>query len=197
MKTTMKSILAVVLLITVTNLVVAQTAQPTLHVVSDNAFILNVNKLTSDLKVKFTDKYGYKLYKENVDKDALTYQKKFSLQALPNGPYELELEDELQIVTLSLAVKDNKIVRDEIANAKTFKPVVYKKGEHVYVSKFSPEQEPMRVIIYNNNYDVVHDETLTGRVDLGRVYSFEKAGDYTIAVKSDKKTYEHTVSINK
>jgi uncharacterized protein YxeA len=197
MKTLMKSILAVVLLITVSTLAVAQTAQPTLHVVSDNAFVLTVNKLSSDLKVKFQDKYGYRLYKENVDKDALTYQKKFSLNKLPDGPYNLELEDELQIVTLSLAVKDMKIVRDEIANAKFFKPVVYKKGEHVYVSKFSPEQEPMRVIIYNNNYDVVHDETLTGKVDLGRVYTFEEAGDYTIAVKSDNKTFEHTVSINK
>lgn len=195
MKTTMKSILAVVLFFSVSNLVVAQTAQPTIHIVSDNAFILTVNKLSSDLQVKFNDKYGYKLYKENVGKEALTYQKKFSLQPLPDGPYNLEIEDDLQIVNLSLEVKDSKIVHNQVADAKTFKPVVYKKGANVYVSKFSPEQAPMRVIIYNDNFDVVHDETLTGKVDLGRVFSFEEAGEYTIAVKSDKKTFEHTVSI--
>jgi hypothetical protein len=197
MKTTMRSILSVVLFLTVTNLAMSQAAQPTLHVVSDNAFILTVDKLSSDLKIKFQDKYGYKLYKENVANDALNYQKKFSLQSLPDGAYKLELEDDMQIVTMNLEIKDSKITQDEVANAKVFKPVVYKKGENVYVSKFALNQEPMRVIIYNDNYDVVHDETLTGKVELGRVYTFEEAGKYTIALKSDKKTFEHTVSINK
>jgi hypothetical protein len=53
------------------------------------------------------------------------------------------------------------------------------------------------VVIYNNNYDVVYKETLDGKIDLGRVYTFPKSGDYTIALKSNNKTYEHTVSINK
>jgi hypothetical protein len=94
-------------------------------------------------------------------------------------------------------VEDNKIVSKKIADEKVFKPVVYKKGENVYVSKFSPEKEPLKVVIYNNNYDVVYKETLDGKIDLGRVYTFPKSGDYTIALKSNNKTYEHTVSINK
>ena len=75
--------------------------------------------------------------------------------------------------------------------------VFYRKGENVYLSKFSPEKEPLKVVIYNSEYDVVYKETLMGKVDLGRVYSFPESGNYTNAVRSNNKTYEHTVSINK
>jgi len=195
MKTIMKSIIAVVLFLATSTLALA--TQPKLQIVADNSFILSINDLASDIKISIKDKYGYKLYKKSIKAEEGKFFQKFSISTLPNGTYKLEIEDELKVVTLALTIENNKIVGQEVAGQKDFKPVVYKKGENVYVSKFSPEKEPLKVVIYNSEYDVVYKETLMGKVDLGRVYSFPKSGNYIIALKSDEKTYKHTVSINK
>ena len=195
MKNIVKSIATVALFLAATTL--ASATQPKLQFISDNSFILSINDLSSDLKISIKDKYGYKLYKKSVKAEDGKFLQKFSINALPNGIYKLEIEDELKIVTLALNIENNKITSQEIVNQNTFKPVVYRKGENVYLSKFSPEKEPLKVVIYNSEYDVVYKETLMGKVDLGRVYSFPESGNYTIAVRSNNKTYEHTVSINK
>ena len=195
MKNIVKSIATVALFLAATTL--ASATQPKLQFISDNSFILSINDLSSDLKISIKDKYGYKLYKKSVKAEDGKFLQKFSINALPNGIYKLEIEDELKIVTLALNIENNKITSQEIVNQNTFKPVVYRKGENVYLSKFSPEKEPLKVVIYNCEYDVVYKETLMGKVDLGRVYSFPESGNYTIAVRSNNKTYEHTVSINK
>ena len=195
MKNIVKSIATVALFLAATTL--ASATQPKLQFISDNSFILSINDLSSDLKISIKDKYGYKLYKKSVKAEDGKFLQKFSINAMPNGIYKLEIEDELKIVTLALNIENNKITSQEIVNQNTFKPVVYRKGENVYLSKFSPEKEPLKVVIYNSEYDVVYKETLMGKVDLGRVYSFPESGNYTIAVRSNNKTYEHTVSINK
>lgn len=195
MKTLTKSILAVALFLAMTSL--ANATQPIIKVIGDNSFILSIDKFTSDLNISIKDKFGYKLYKKEVKSEDGKFMKKFSFESLPNGVYNLEIEDNLQIITLPVVVENNKIVRNEIAHEKVFKPVVYIKGENVYVSKFSPEKQPLQVTIYNSDYEVVFEEKLADKVDLGRVYSFPNSGNYTIALKSDDKTYKHTVSINK
>lgn len=195
MKTILKSILAVALFLSMTNLVLA--SQPTIHVVDDNTFVLSINKVTSDLKITFKDKYGYKFYKQNVKANEEKFMKKFSVESLPTGTYTLEIEDPMQVINLSVKIEDNKIVRNEITNEKTFKPVVYKKGENVYISKFSPDKQPLQVTIYNSDYEVVYEEKLADKIDLGRVYTFPNSGNYTIALTSNDRTYKHTVSINK
>lgn len=195
MKAILKSILTVALFLAMTNLVLA--TQPTIHVVGDNTFILSINKVTADLKITFKDKYGYKFYKQNVKASDENFMKKFSVESLPAGVYTLEIEDPMQVINLSVKIEDNKIVREEIANEKVFKPVVYKKGENVYVSKFSPDKQPLEVTIYNSDNEIVYEEKLADKVDLGRVYTFSNSGNYTIALTSNDKTYKHTVSINK
>jgi hypothetical protein len=194
MKTTMKLISAIALLLSAT---FVSATQPNIQILADNSFVLSINDIKSEIKISIKDKYGYKLYKKSVNKEDGKFLQKFSFSNLPDGTYKLEIEDDLKVVLLAIDVEDNKIVSKKIADEKVFKPVVYKKGENVYVSKFSPEKEPLKVVIYNNNYDVVYKETLDGKIDLGRVYTFPKSGDYTIALKSNNKTYEHTVSINK
>ncbi len=194
MKTTMKLISAIALLLSVT---LVSATQPNIQILADNSFVLSINEIKSEIKISIKDKYGYKLYKKIVKAEDGKFLQKFSFSNLPDGTYKLEIEDDLKVVLLAIDVEDNKIVSKKIADEKVFKPVVYKKGENVYVSKFSPEKEPLKVVIYNKDYDVVHAETLEGKVDLGRVYSFPESGDYTIAVQSNNKTYEHTVSINK
>ncbi len=194
MKTTIKLISAVAILLSAT---LVSATQPNIQILADNSFVLSINEIKSEIKISIKDKYGYKLYKKNVTTEDGKFLQKFSFSNLPDGTYKLEIEDDLKVVLLSIDVTDNKIVSKEIANEKVFKPVVYKKGENVYVSKFSPEKEPLKVVIYDNNYDVVYKETLDGKIDLARVYAFPKSGDYTIALESNNTTYEHTVSINK
>jgi uncharacterized protein YxeA len=195
MKTILKSITAVALFVATSTFALA--TQPKVHILENNSFILSINDIKSGVEVSIKDEYGYKLYKKSLKAEDGKFLQKFSFSNLPNGTYKLEIEDDIKVVNLAIEVKDNQIVRKTVANEKVFKPVVYKKGENVYVSKFSPEKEPLKVVIYNESNDVVHTETLEGKIELGRVYNFPKSGYYTIAVKSNDKTYEHTVSINK
>ena len=194
MKTTMKLITAIAFLLSTTFVF---ATQPKLQVLADNSFVLSINEIKSEVKIRIKDKYGYKLYRKSLKAEDGKFLQKFSISNLPNGTYKLEIEDELKTITLDLNIEDNKIVNNEVTDKLVFKPVVYKKGENVYVSKFSPEKEPLKVVIYNGNFDVVHKETLVGKIDLGRVYTFPNSGNYTIALRSKNKTYEHTVSINK
>ena len=194
MKIIIKSIIAVVVFFAATNFVNA--TQPVLNVIGDNTILLSIDKLSSDIKINLTDKYGYSLYSENVKAEKDQFRKRISVEALPNGIYKLEIEDNLQVVSLSIKIEDNKIVGNEIGNELNFKPVVYKKGENIYISQFTLEKEPLKVVIYNGEDEVVFEETLTGKVDLGRIYSFQKSGEYTLALESNNKTFKHTVSIN-
>ena len=194
MKTTMKLIAAVAFLLSAT---LVYATQPRLQVLANNSFVLSIDDIKSEVKICIKDKFGFKLFKKNLKAEDGKFLQKFSISNLPDGIYELEIEDDLKVVSLAIEVKGDGIVNKTVANKRVFKPVVFKKGENVYVSKFSPEKEPLKVVVYNENHDVVYKETLEGKADLGRVYNFPQSGDYTIAVKSNNKTYEHTVSINK
>ncbi|NJO91053.1 MAG: DUF3244 domain-containing protein, partial [Chloroflexia bacterium] len=157
MKTTIKLISSIAILLSAT---LVSATQPNIQILADNSFVLSINEIKSEIKISIKDKYGYKLYKKNVTAEDGKFLQKFSFSNLPDGTYKLEIEDDLKVVLLAINVEDNKIVSKNVTDEKVFKPVVYKKGENVYISKFSPEKEPLKVVIYDNNYDVVYKETL-------------------------------------
>ena len=79
------------------------------------------------------------------------------------------------------------------------KPVVKEKGTTVYVNQFSPESNPLYVAIFDENNDIVHEEVIKGKMEIGRIYDFSKSkkGHYRLYFESNGMTDDYMVYIEK
>jgi hypothetical protein len=157
------------------------------------ALTLTNVKAGNQLTIK--DANGTVLYSELIQKSGV-YSKGFDLTSFPNGDYVFELDKGFEIKTIPFTVSFKNIVVDRSKRTTSFKPHLRQKGNLLFVSKLSPDQEAMRISIYTDNnsaYELLHSEKITGVQAIERVYKLEK-GNYKIVINSDNKEFTEFIN---
>ena len=163
---------------------------PIFRVVSNakkTALTLDYVKEGNVLSIK--DTYGAVLYKEIIQKNGL-YAKGFDLTALPSGSYLFELDGDVEIKVIPFNIKSNSIVYDRSSAKTIYKPIARVKGDIVFVSKLSLNNEPLKINIYKDS-ELLLSETIENSKKIERVYKLTglKSGDYKIVFSTEGRTF--------
>lgn len=176
----------------------ASANDPILRVAGEKKLVMNIDIVTKNTELAIKDVNGFTLYTETIVKSDDKYIKIFDLSKLPNGSYEVVVEDSLKLSTFSFNIINNRIPMAKLEKTENYKPIFVEKGNKVYVSKYNPGNLPLNITISDSNNDVVYEEALEGKMELVRVINFsETKGDYNIAIQSDGKTFTQEISIQK
>lgn len=197
MKTTIKKITMAILIAIMTS-VNLMAFEDSLKVNSGNSVDLVINDINKRTKITFKDDRDNILFEQLVDESG-KFAKSFKLELLADGEYKIEIEDETRTKILPLNISKNIVYVNGSENGEYFKPMVSTKGSLVYVNQFSPKSSPLHISIYNKNNELVHEETLSGKMDLGKIFDFSKSlnGEYRIYMESKGITYDHLVYVEK
>jgi len=172
--------------------------EDSLKVNDTKSFNLVLNNVSSTTQITLKDARNTILFKESVNKGE-DFKKTFNMELLPAGNYKVEIEDATRIKELTVDIGNDENVATVSLNKEVFKPVVTERGEKVYVSQFSPEKSPLYISIYNSRNELVHEETLEGKMDLGKKFNFSKAqkGEYRFYLESNGESFDQLVYIEK
>jgi len=170
--------------------------EPVVSITGQKKIVLVIDNINEATNLVIKDNNGYKFFTQAVEKSSEKFAKIFDLTTLPDGSYSIEFEGSTKVTNFALNIVDNKISFSSLVKTIAYKPMVVERDNKVTVTKFNPENKPLNVSIYNNIGELVYEEVLSGKIDLGRIYNFSNfQGTYTISMQSDDKTYTQTVSI--
>lgn len=138
---------------------------------------------------------GVVLYKEHI-KDSGAYSKEFDPTTLPDGNYVFEIEKDVEIKTIPFKVSTNKVTFNKDEEITIYKPVVFKRGDLVYISRSSFTEKPLEYkIYYADNKDVIASEKFKDDETVERIYNFSKArkGTYKIVFKTEGRVFVQNI----
>ncbi len=159
--------------------------------------VLALENVKKGHQLKIVDANGLILYKEQIDKSG-NYVKDFDLTTLPNGDYFFELDKDCEIKITPFKVINNAVTFNKDNGQTIFKPVVQKRGDTVYVSRFSFNGNPINFkIYYEDNLEYIVKEKFENEKNIGRVYDFSKArkGNYKIVFKTEGRVFVENINI--
>jgi hypothetical protein len=197
MKTIIKKIAMATLIATITTTRLI-AFEDSLNVSSSTSIDLVINDINKNTKVTIKDENNNILYEQNIE-DSEKFAKSFNFELLADGKYIIEIDDASRTKVYPFYISNDLVSLNNSAADELFKPVVSQKGSMVYVSQFSPNCKPLYIAIYDRNNEVIHEELLTGRMDLGKIFDFSNSfgGQYRIYMKSGDVNYDHLVYLEK
>lgn len=143
------------------------------------------------------DSNGLVLYKEVIEKSG-DYTRGFDLTALPDGNYIFELDKDVEIRVIPFKVALNIVTFNKSDETIIFKPVIYVKGNKVYVSKVSFNHEILELKIFSDTNELILSEKIGNeRNSLGKIYNFStsRKGNYTFITKTAGRRFVKNIRI--
>ena len=164
----------------------------------EKSFDLVLSQVSNSTQITLKDKHDNILFETTIDKGE-AFSKTFNLELVADGTYTVEIENETKIKVIGLVVEENAVYTAESMKSETYKPVLTEKGSIVYLNQFAPDNAPLYVAIYNNRNELIHEETLTGKIDLGKKFDFSKSydGHYRFYMESNGMSYDQLVYVEK
>lgn len=169
-----------------------------LKVNENKSFDLVLTKVMNTTEITLKDKGSNILYQQTIDKGE-SFSKTFNMELLAKGAYVVAIDDASHTRIFTVEVYANHLETNTSATAEFYKPVVSKKEGLVYVTQFSPEQNPLYIAIYNSQNELIYEENLRGRMDLGKIFDFSKTtkGEYRFYMESKGHYYNNLVYVEK
>jgi len=178
-------------LIVLANLVNAADAESHLDVnmTGSKTFKLVMNNLIGDVKLSLKGEKNQIIYERTLTNDG-SLTKSFDMSLFSDGNYEIELIDDQKIQSFPIEIKNDLLAIHLDEKETHFLPVVSQKNRLVSVNMLALEGEDLSVKIFNSADEVVYDETLRGKRNLGQIYDFSKTvdGKYTFQLVSSGRT---------
>jgi hypothetical protein len=170
-----------------------------LRILSSNnsSFIIQLSDIKYDTKCLLKNQQGVILYKEDIAR-AQIFQRSLNLIELPDGTYELQIEDDYKTETTSLTKSNGKVMTANQIKITTFKPQIVLKDTQLNVSLLALNNEKLTVSILDENQNIILEKKLSGSVNLGQSYDLSQlnAGDYTIQLYTNGKVYDKLITLN-
>jgi len=166
--------------------------------VNGKSFDLVLTDVSKTAHITITDKENNVLFEETVRKGE-NFSKTFNLELLPEGDYEVEIEDDLKVKKLSLQVTGQGLIADESSSEDFYKPVISRRGDMVYLTQYSPDRSPLHISVYNSKNELVYEGTLGGKTYVGKIFDFSNTmkGEYSFYLESRGKDFNYLVSLSK
>lgn len=170
-----------------------------LRILSSNnsSFIIQLSDIKYDTKCLLKNQQGVILYKEDIAR-AQIFQRSLNLIELPDGTYELQIEDDYKTETTSLTKSNGKVMATNQIKITTFKPQIVLKDTQLNVSLLALNNEKLTVSILDENQNIILEKKLSGSVNLGQSYDLSQlnAGDYIIQLYTNGKVYDKLITLN-
>jgi len=162
----------------------------------ENNKLVKIESLKAGSVLKIKDEAGTILHKEKINNTGY-FSKSFDLSNLPDATYYFELDNEDEIRTIPVVVKDEKTMRLESSETRIAKPNVKVEGQMVQLSQNSEKAQDLNITIYYEGNEVAFKESLKDVKNVKRNYDFSGSlkGDYTIVVETKGKTFSNQVKI--
>lgn len=138
------------------------------------------------------DNNGVVLYEERMEQNGI-YNKGFDLTFLQNGLYVLELDKDSEINTMPFEIKYKEIIFYKNLERTSFKPIMRKDGDLVFISKFGLNNKPINIKVYHENEssNLLYEENITNTDIAERILKLEglQSGSYKIVMLCDDREF--------
>ena len=137
------------------------------------------------------------LYQEDIA-SAEIFQRSLNLIELPDGPYELQIEDDYKTETTSLTKINGKVTSANQIKTTSFKPQIVLKDTQLKVSLLALNNEKLTVSILDENQNIISEKKLSGSVNLSQAYDLShlNPGHYTVELYTNGKVYNRLITLN-
>ena len=193
MKNLVKQFLVAAVLLT-TVVTTAMNDDPSVKINSVSAKLVNLTLNNFDKAIKFSikDNEGLVLYSETFEKEV--FSKKFNLATLPVGNYYFEIDSYTKIKTIPVYVDAVKVILNENNSTVYFKPMVRLSNNTVLISKLSLNNAPLKVVMYDQNFNVIYMDEISGSKNLEKKLDVSELpqGTYNLLLSSENKTVLET-----
>lgn len=170
-----------------------------LRILSSNnsSFIIQLSDIKYDTKCLLKNQQGVILYKEDIAR-AQIFQRSLNLIELPDGTYELQIEDDYKTETTSLTKSNGKVMTANQIKITTFKPQIVLKDTQLNVSLLALNNEKLTVSILDEDRNIISENNLSGSVNLVQAYDLShlNPGHYTVQLYTNGKVYDRLITLN-
>ena len=170
-----------------------------LRIISSNnySFIIQLSDIKYDTKCLLLNQQGVVLYQEDIA-SAEIFQRSLNLMELPDGTYELQIEDDYKTETTSLTKINGKVSAANQMKTTSFKPQIMLKDSQLNVSLLALNNEKLTVSILDEDLNIISEKNLSGSVNLGQAYDLSQLnpGHYTVQLYTNGKVYDRMITLN-
>lgn len=170
-----------------------------LKIISSNSysFIIQLSDIKDDTKCLLLNQQGVVIYKEDIA-SADSYRRSLNLMELPDGTYELKIEDDYKIETITLIKNNDKVAAANQVKTIAFKPQIVLKDTQLNVSLLALNNEKLTISIIENENNTLSEKKLSGSVNLGQSYDLSQLnpGHYTVHLYTNSKVYNKLITLN-
>ena len=164
---------------------------------SNYSFIIQLSDIKYDTKCLLKNQQGVILYQEDIAR-AEVFQRSLNLIELPDGTYELQIEDDYKTETTSLIKINGKVTATNQMKTTSFKPQLILKDTQLNVSLLALNNEKLTVSILDEDLNIISEKNLSGSVNLGQAYDLSQLnpGHYTVQLYTNGKVYDRMITLN-
>jgi len=170
-----------------------------LRIISSNnySFIIQLSDIKYNAKCLLLNQQGVVLYQEDIA-SAEIFQRSLNLMELPDGTYELQIEDDYKTETTSLTKINGKVSAANQMKTTSFKPQIMLKDTQLNISLLALNNEKLTVSILDEDRNIISENNLSGSVNLVQAYdlSLLKSGHYTVQLYTNGKAYDRLITLN-
>jgi len=169
----------------------------TIRVLDMTSFALYIDQIEDqNLKLSIKDKSGNSLYSKSI-RSKRSYARKINLKNLPKGAYALEIRDNISTLSYPIVLVEGSLHVRYDQKVETFNPIVKQKPNRLDLALFSPEMHKHQLNIYNDDNELIHEETIEETVNYRKQFDFSKAipGSYRVVVNSHGHEYRYSVPV--
>ena len=170
-----------------------------LRIISSNSyvFIIQLSDIKYDTQCLLLNQQGVVIYKEDIA-SADSYRRSLNLMELPDGTYELKIEDDYKIETITLIKNNGKVAAANQVKTITFKPQIVLKDTQLNVSLLALNNEKLTISIIDENQNIISEKKLSGSMNLGQSYDLSQlnSGNYTIQLYTNGQVYDKLITLN-
>ncbi|MFD1294756.1 hypothetical protein ACFQ5N_13010 [Lutibacter holmesii] len=194
MKNLIKKSLLIVAVFTTIVLNATNTNNVVVNVIDVKVIDLKLNNSDGDLQISVVDTYGEILHVEKFT--GSYFSQKYDFNTLPVGDYFFEIEGQTKINLMPFKVTSSGIEFKNVVNDVYYKPTVRQDGDLLFITKVALDNENLGITLLDKELNTLYKEELTNDINLGKTLNLEMlpAGDYSLLLKSDGKTFVEKIN---
>lgn len=164
---------------------------------NEESKLVKIERLKAGSILKIKDEFGMTLHKEIINNSGY-YSKSFDLSELPEATYYFELDNDDEIRTIPVVIKNQKAERLFGEESRIAKPQVKIDGNLVHLQQSSIKEQDLFITIYYEGGEVAFEESIKDVQSLKRSYDFTSSlkGDYTLVVNTGGRSFTNRINIS-
>jgi len=171
---------------------------------NENDLLLNKNKKKTVITLKnvkkgstltLKDATGMTLYEESISNDG-KYDKVFNFNALPEGNYQIEVDEYTMIKVIPVTVKADGINIHSDKSSFINKPLFKISNNEVLLTKLGANGKSMEIKLFYNGIDLIYEETTSTGNAVAKKFDFSKAekGSYHFQLNTAGRSFTKVVN---